>query len=241
MWTHPPFDAGHRGRLDVRPRRRRHEGRPAANLFALDALPRIGLQPAATVYVQSVVEEESTGNGALMTHLRGYKADAALIPEPEEEKLVRGERRRPVVRGRGARHARCMSRDGQLAPMPSTPPIVSSARCAGSKSEWNERSTAPAFRRHRASDQSQHRQDRGRRLGLLRAGLVPGRLPHRDLSRRARRPTRRARSRAGVAAFARADRFLANNPPKVTFNGFFAEGYVLEPGSEAERVPGRGA
>src|SRR6185312_14636735 len=41
------------------------------------------------VYVQSVVEEESTGNGALMTHLRGYRADAALIPEPEDEKLVR--------------------------------------------------------------------------------------------------------------------------------------------------------
>src|ERR671913_903384 len=61
----------------------------AANLFALKALARIGLQPAATVYLQSVVEEESTGNGALMTHLRGYRADAALIPEPEEEKLVR--------------------------------------------------------------------------------------------------------------------------------------------------------
>ena len=55
----------------------------------LDALRRIGLQPASTVYVQSVVEEESTGNGALMTHLRGYKADAVLIPEPEDEKLVR--------------------------------------------------------------------------------------------------------------------------------------------------------
>src|ERR671928_1275001 len=61
----------------------------AANLFALDALRRIGLQPAATVYLQSVVEEESTGNGALMTHLRGYKADAVLIPEPEDEMLVR--------------------------------------------------------------------------------------------------------------------------------------------------------
>ena len=29
---------------------------------------------------------------------------------------------------------------------------------------------------------------------------------------------------------------LANNPPRITFNGFFAEGYVLEPGSEAEAV-----
>src|SRR5918993_4760063 len=61
----------------------------AANLFALKALRRIGLQPAATVTIQSVVEEESTGNGALMTHLRGYRADAVLIPEPEDEKLVR--------------------------------------------------------------------------------------------------------------------------------------------------------
>jgi acetylornithine deacetylase len=41
---------------------------------------------------------------------------------------------------------------------------------------------------------------------------------------------------ACVAEFTRADRFLSNNPPKVTFNGFFAEGYVLEPGSEAEAI-----
>ena len=55
----------------------------AANIYCLDALARLGMAPSATVYVQSVVEEESTGNGALMTHLRGYKADAVLIPEPE--------------------------------------------------------------------------------------------------------------------------------------------------------------
>ena len=39
-----------------------------------------------------------------------------------------------------------------------------------------------------------------------------------------------------VMAFARGDRFLSNNPPRVTFNGFYSEGYVLEPGSEAEAV-----
>lgn len=44
---------------------------------------------------------------------------------------------------------------------------------------------------------------------------------------------------AAIAAFARADPFLANNPPRVTFNGFFAEGYELEEGSEAEAVLGR--
>ena len=42
-----------------------------------------------------------------------------------------------------------------------------------------------------------------------------------------------------ISAFSRTDRYLANNPPRVTFNGFMAEGYVLEPGSEAEAVLGR--
>jgi acetylornithine deacetylase len=39
-----------------------------------------------------------------------------------------------------------------------------------------------------------------------------------------------------VAAFAATNPYLSTNPPKVTWNGFFAEGYVLEPGSEAEAV-----
>ena len=49
-----------------------------------------------------------------------------------------------------------------------------------------------------------------------------------------------AREIEGVRRPSRAsDRVLANKPPRVTFNGFFAEGYVLEPGSEAERVLAR--
>ena len=39
-----------------------------------------------------------------------------------------------------------------------------------------------------------------------------------------------------VAGFARTDPLLANNPPRVVFNGFFAEGYTLAPGSDAEAV-----
>ncbi|WP_227270682.1 M20/M25/M40 family metallo-hydrolase [Roseobacter weihaiensis] len=65
------------------------EMKAVGNLFALDALRRIGLQPAATVDMQSVVEEEPTGNGALQTFLEGCTADAVLIPKPEDEKLVR--------------------------------------------------------------------------------------------------------------------------------------------------------
>ena len=42
-----------------------------------------------------------------------------------------------------------------------------------------------------------------------------------------------------IAAFARSDPFMGNNPPKVTFNGFRVEGYVQEPGTEAEAVLAR--
>ena len=61
----------------------------AANLFAFDAITSAGFSPAAPIHFQSVVEEESTGNGALSALLRGYAGDAVLIPEPEENALVR--------------------------------------------------------------------------------------------------------------------------------------------------------
>jgi acetylornithine deacetylase len=68
LWSRPPFEPKiegdcmyGRGAADMK-------AGHAANLFALKALRRLGLEPAATVYLQSVVEEESTGNGALMTH-----------------------------------------------------------------------------------------------------------------------------------------------------------------------------
>ncbi|MFF2318090.1 ArgE/DapE family deacylase [Arthrobacter sp. NPDC058097] len=61
----------------------------AANLFAFDAVRSAGLEPAGRIHFQSVVEEECTGNGSLAALLRGYRADAVIIPEPEEDMLVR--------------------------------------------------------------------------------------------------------------------------------------------------------
>ena len=58
------------------------------NHYALLALRRCGYRPAAEVYLQSVVEEECTGNGALACLQRGYRADAALIPEPSSHALT---------------------------------------------------------------------------------------------------------------------------------------------------------
>lgn len=61
----------------------------AANLFAFDAIGNAGFAPTAPIHLQSVVEEECTGNGSLSALLRGYTADAVIITEPEENMLVR--------------------------------------------------------------------------------------------------------------------------------------------------------
>jgi acetylornithine deacetylase len=53
-----------------------------AYCMAFEALRNLGVEPAAPVYLQSVIEEECTGNGALACLVQGYRADAALIPEP---------------------------------------------------------------------------------------------------------------------------------------------------------------
>ena len=60
----------------------------AANLFAMAALKTAGVMLAADVYLQTVIEEECTGNGALSCFARGYHPDAALIPEPSGETLM---------------------------------------------------------------------------------------------------------------------------------------------------------
>ena len=82
LWSRPPFDPIVRdGRLYGRGSGDMKAG-IAAYVTAFRALKAIGLQPSAPVFMQSVVEEECTGNGALACLHRGYQADGAIIPEP---------------------------------------------------------------------------------------------------------------------------------------------------------------
>src|SRR5258708_32187842 len=60
-------------------------------LYALDAIRAAGLKPTARIHFQSVIEEESTGVGALSTLQRGYRADACFIPEPTSGNMVRSQ------------------------------------------------------------------------------------------------------------------------------------------------------
>ena len=238
MWAKPPFEPWidgdwlyGRGGGDMK-------AGLAANIFALDALRRLGYQPAATVHVQSVTEEECTGNGALSCLVRGYKADAALIPEPEDEKLVRANagviwfkvhvRGHPVhVReaGSGANAIEAAFR------------LIQALR--GLEAEWNTRQKdVPYF------DDLDHpiNLNIGKIEGGDWASSVPAwcsfdcRIaiyPGVDPKQAAREIEDCLRSAS------RKDAFLANNPPTVEFNGFMAQGYVLEPGSAAEATLAR--
>lgn len=238
MWSDPPFSgkiAGDwmfgRGAADMK-------AGAAANIFALDALRRIGLQPAATVYVQSVVEEESTGNGALQTFLQGYTADAVLIPEPEDEMLVRANTGvlwfQVQVRGVPV-HVREMGEGANA--IDGANRVMAALRKM--EADWNaDKVNHPHFE---AEDHPINLN-----IGKIEGGDWASSVPswcNIDCrvsiypGRSAEDAAREIQDR--IAAFAQGDAFLSNNPPQVVFNGFFAEGYVLEPGSDAEAVLGR--
>lgn len=63
------------------------KGGNAAALLAIETLQALGVRLKGDVLLQSVVEEESGGAGTLSTILRGYRADAAIIPEPTNLKI----------------------------------------------------------------------------------------------------------------------------------------------------------
>jgi len=207
----------------------------AANIFALDALRRLGFQPAAKVHIQSVVEEECTGNGALACLVEGYTADAAIIPEPEDEKLVRANTGvlwfeievsgHPVhVREAGT---------GANAIEASFRVIESIKRLC---EDWNgEKTNYPYFE----TEDHPINFNVGKIEGGDWASTVAAwcKLHCRIAIYPGDDPKDRARQiEDHLASDLAGDSFLGNRPPKVTWNGFFARGYVLEENTEAEQA-----
>ncbi|WP_061016699.1 ArgE/DapE family deacylase [Microbacterium sp. CCH5-D1] len=208
----------------------------AASLFALDAVRAAGLEPAGRLHIQSVVEEESTGNGSLSALLRGYRADAVLIPEPEENMLVRANVGviwcTVRIAGRPT-HPREMSTGFNA--IDAAYAVI--ARLRGLEERWNEeRGDRPYF--------SDLEHPINVNIGGIRGGEWPSSVPAEcELDVRVALYPGTApdaiweeiedclRSCADLPQ-------LAGSVPTGLRNGFYAEGYILDPGSDAESVLG---
>lgn len=205
-----------------------------ANLFAFDALRLAGLEPTARIHFQSVVEEECTGNGSLSALQRGYTADAVLIPEPEEDMLVRANTGVIwfTVRVAGSpTHPREMASGFNA--------IDAAHFVVGQLRELEERWNADKGE-HRYFEDLDHPINFN--LGIIEGGDWASSVPawcelH-----------MRAALYPGVTAEDAWEQILeqlgqlttdeAGHPIRATAtrNGFFAQGYVLEPGSAAEQA-----
>ncbi len=206
-----------------------------ANIFALDALKRLGYQPAATVHVQSVTEEECTGNGALSALARGYKAEAAIIPEPMGEGFARASVGviwfRVHVKGHPVHVADAST--GENA-------IDAAIFLIGElKTYEKQRNALKKDHPHFAELEKPINVNIGKIEGGDWASSVPAWCSF-DV-RTALYPGENAKEAAReIETFLRGasgkHSFLGNNPPEIEFNGFMAEGFELEAGSDAEKT-----
>ncbi|WP_104045771.1 ArgE/DapE family deacylase [Arthrobacter sp. ZGTC412] len=203
----------------------------AANLFAFDAIRAAGLTPASTIHFQSVVEEECTGNGSLAALQRGYTADAVIIPEPEENMLVRANVGviwfRVRVSGKPT-HVREMASGFNAIDAAYT--VMGALRELEAK--WNADKDS-----HRYFEDVDHPINVN--IGMISGGDWPSSVPswcEFDV---------RAALYPGVPAAEAWDEIqeclrTTGVGPSVSVaaerTGFFSEGYVLEEGSEAEAV-----
>jgi acetylornithine deacetylase len=201
------------------------KGGLAVILGAVRALRGLGLAPLAPVQLQSVVEEECTGNGALQAAVSGLQADACVITEPFPDSIsvsqvgvlwfhidIAG---LPVHAGDAQEGANAIE---------ASFPIVAALRRL--EAELNE--DVPA-----AYTMFEHPINLN--IGVVRGGDWPSTVAAEcTLScRLALFPGQpvdwlQARVEAAVAAAASAHPFLAAHPPRVRYDGFACAGSVLD-------------
>ena len=250
MWETPPFSPVVRdGKMYGRGACDMKSGTIGA-LYALDAIRAAGFKPTARIHFQSVIEEESTGAGALSTLQRGYRADACFIPEPTSGKMVRSQVGviwfRLKVRGHPVHVFEAGA--GSNAIMAGYHLIHALEKL---EADWNDR----AKKKLTPGPGDRAKSDRNFKAvthpinfnpGIIKGGdwasSVPAWcdidcriaiLPGWSIS------DCQAEILACISSAARDHRFLSNNPPEVEWSGFLSEGYELKDSAEAEAAFGK--
>ena len=185
-----------------------------------------------------MIEEESTGVGALSTLQRGYRADACFIPEPTGGKMVRSQVGviwfRLRVRGFPVHVFEAGA--GANAIMAAYHLIHALQKL---EAEWNERAKAD---RHFKALKHPINFNPGIIKGGDWASSVPAWcdvdcriavLPGWSVAECQKEIL------ACVSAAARDHRFLSNNPPQVEWSGFLSEGYELKDSAAPEAAFGK--
>ena len=235
-WTHPPFEPWIQDGLMYGRGSGDMKSGLVSGLFALEALKRLGLVPGADVYVQSVIEEECTGNGALACLQRGYRADLALIPEPSDGHLMRAEMGIMWFQVRIKGHPRHAATGEGANAIEKAYYLIQALKEL--EKSWNEPQN-----KHELYNIYEHPAifNLGKIQGGDWASSVPawcrfdmriGFYPGWTLDRV------RAMIEECLFQASEKDPFLKENQPQIIYHGFQAEGYVLEGADEAEAMLG---
>ncbi|MGJ5041194.1 MULTISPECIES: ArgE/DapE family deacylase [unclassified Bradyrhizobium] len=233
LWSDPPYEGIVRDGWMIGRGAQDMKAGVSAMIFALDAIKAAGFVSDGRIHLETVTEEESTGNGALSTLMRGYTADACLIPEPTGHTLTRAQV--------GAIWFRLRVRG--------TPVHVAYAE-TGTNAILSAMHLIRAFQEHtqeinvRAKSNAWFASVKDPikfNVGIIkggdwasstpawcdldcRLGVLPGETP--------------AQAMAGIeqclAKAQAADSFLSENPVELVWSGFQADPAACEPGSAAE-------
>jgi acetylornithine deacetylase len=233
-WTHDPYGAEvegdwmyGRGAADMK-------GGVAAMILAVQAVREAGVKLRGDVIIESVIEEECTGNGSLACALRGFTADAAIVPESHgltaSLATVGVIWFRVKTRGQ-ASHV--LAAESAVNAIEKMYPVIQSLRVL--EREMNDEPRHPHYH--------QHPHPINLNIGVIRSGDWPSTVPSECIleCRLSCLPgssveETHAKVRRAVEAAATRDPWLQENPPQVEFFGFRAEPSVVDPSVPAMRV-----
>ena len=241
LWTHDPWGAeivGGRtdGRLYGRGAADMKSG-IAAMVYAVAAIRRAGIALRGDVTIQSVIEEECTGNGTLAAleaaraagGRDGAVADAAIIPEPFDQSVLAAQIgvlwARVTVIGAGAH---VLGADRAVNAIDKAAVLMEGIKAMEAAANAAPRQSAFAGVPHPLNYN----------VGVVRGGDWPSSVPSEcvlevrfsaypgaDLEEAQRG------FEAGVQAVAARDPWLREHPPGVEFYGFRAEGCEVDQGA----------